>query len=145
MSRMGAAAAGTPGQIAAEYIPLEQYRTTAALGAELPYAGVNPYVSGIGGLMGGYNTTTGKSGGLGFILGAAGQFGGMALMASDPRLKTAIEKVGELEDGLGVYEYDYIWGGPRQRGVMADEVAELRPWALGPVIDGYATVNYGAL
>ena len=28
---------------------------------------------------------------------------------------------------------------------LADEVAALRPWALGPVVGGYATVNYGAL
>ena len=76
MGRMGAAAAGAPGQIAAEYIPLEQYRTTAALGAELPYAGVNPYVSGIGGLMGGYNTTTGKQGLGSSLIGALGAVGG---------------------------------------------------------------------
>lgn len=82
-----------------------------------------------------------------------GQFIG-ALLASDPRLKTNIEKVGEEPDGLGIYDYDYLpiegqiadYMPPgRQRGVMADEVAELRPWALGPVVDGYRTVNYGAL
>lgn len=68
-----------------------------------------------------------------------------ATVASDRRLKRDIERVGELEDGLGVYEYDYVWGGGRQRGVMADEVAQLRPWALGPEIAGYSTVDYGAL
>ena len=31
------------------------------------------------------------------------------------------------------------------RGVMADEVAALRPWALGPEVAGFATVNYAAL
>lgn len=71
--------------------------------------------------------------------------GSAAIMASDRRLKCAIVKLGELADGLGVYEWSYIWGGSRQRGVMADEVKKLRPWALGPVIKGYATVNYGAL
>ena len=55
--------------------------------------------------------------------------------------------MGELEDGLGVYRWNYIWDDPSVRfeGVMADEVEALRPWALGPVINGYATVNYGAL
>jgi hypothetical protein len=64
---------------------------------------------------------------------------------SDRRLKRNIEKIGEFEDGLGQYEWQYVWGGQRQRGVMADEVAELRPWALGPVVGGYATVNMEAL
>ena len=65
---------------------------------------------------------------------------------SDRRLKANIEKIGELDDGLGVYEFDYVWGGRRQRGVMADEVATLRPWALGPKTpEGYATVDYTAL
>jgi hypothetical protein len=64
---------------------------------------------------------------------------------SDRRLKRNIAKVGELDDGLGVYEFDYIWGGERARGVMADEVAELRPHALGPIVAGFATVNYEAL
>jgi hypothetical protein len=72
---------------------------------------------------------------------AAGQ---VAASFSDRRLKTNIEKVGEFEDGLGVYDFDYVWGG-RHRGVMADEVAELRPHALGPTFAGFATVNYGAL
>jgi hypothetical protein len=36
-------------------------------------------------------------------------------------------------------------GGPRMTGVMADEVAKLRPWALGPKIGAYRTVNYQAL
>lgn len=72
---------------------------------------------------------------------------------SDPRAKTNIEKLGELPDGLGIYAFDYL---PipeltdyipegRQVGVMANEVADLRPWALGPEIHGYQSVNYGAL
>jgi hypothetical protein len=28
---------------------------------------------------------------------------------------------------------------------MADEVAQLRPWALGPTVAGFATVDYGKL
>lgn len=101
-------------------------------------------VSGAGSYSKGDNSSNG--GGLGAALGA--------ILASDPRLKTNIEKVGEEPDGLGIYDYDYIEAeGPisalmpegRQRGVMADEVARIRPWALGPEIGGYMTVNYGAL
>lgn len=65
--------------------------------------------------------------------------------ASDRRLKTNIEKVGEYPDGLGQYEFDYIWGGTRQRGVMADEARVLRPEILGPQIAGYDTVDYSKL
>lgn len=65
--------------------------------------------------------------------------------ASDRRLKNNIELLELRPDGLGVYSFDYIWGGERQIGVMADEVALYRPDALGPLVDGYATVNYGAL
>lgn len=84
--------------------------------------------------------------------GLIGSIIGAAAMASDRALKRDISKVGELEDGLGVYDFDYRLDldpslpEGRQRGVMADEVAKLRPWALGPVRpDGYGTVHYGRL
>lgn len=118
--------------------------------------------SGLGGLWGNATTTTGSgtsttktSGSIFDSLLKAGANAATAIAAgSDRRLKTNVEKVGELPDGLGVYEFDYLPAGGeiaayvkpgRHRGVMADEVATLRPWALGPVIDGYSTVHYGAL
>lgn len=76
----------------------------------------------------------------------ASTVGGIAsIFASDRRLKRDIVKVGELSDGLGIYLCRYVMGKVRFLMVMADEVAKLRPWALGPVHAGYATVNYGAL
>jgi len=71
--------------------------------------------------------------------------GGIASIFSDPRLKRDIVKIGAFDDGLGIYEYRYVTKIKRVLGVMADEVAKLRPWALGPKKNGYATVNYGAL
>lgn len=73
-----------------------------------------------------------------------------AILASDPAVKVNVVKLDELHDGLGVYEYEYNqdnqhWGKGKQVGVMADEVAMLRPWALGPVIDGVQTVDYAKL
>lgn len=68
-----------------------------------------------------------------------------AASLSDRRLKTAVEKVGEFANGLGLYIYRYVWGGPLQWGVMAHEVAEKQPEALGPVINGFQTVNYAML
>ena len=88
--------------------------------------------------MAGY---TGALSGLGQI-GSAAVTGGFK--ASDRRLKTNIKLLGIRPDGLGVYSYDYIWGGS-DIGVMADEVAIFKPEALGPTIGGFATVNYGAL
>lgn len=89
------------------------------------------------------STSSGKSkNGIGGFLGSAAG----AAAASDRRVKTKIEKIGEYEDGLGKYRYAYVWAPDKMiEGVMADEVATLRPWALGPEIGGYATVNYGRL
>ena len=79
-----------------------------------------------------------------------------AIGASDVRVKRDIEKVGEYK-GLNVYKFKYKEGfGPNLNkeyipndneyiGVMADEVRDLYPEALGPEINGYMTVNYGAL
>lgn len=75
----------------------------------------------------------------------ASAIGGIASIFSDRRLKTDIEKLDELEDGLGLYAFRYIGTAIKRVGVMADEVAKLRPWALGPKIAGFSTVNYGAL
>lgn len=82
------------------------------------------------------------------LLGAGAQLGSAALMASERRVKRDIVKLGEEADGLGVFRYNYIWDEPHEMprfGVMVDEVETIRPWALGPVVDGIQTVNYGAL
>lgn len=68
-----------------------------------------------------------------------------SIFASDRRLKRDIVKVGEEADGLGIYEFRYLTSLKRVTGYMADEIAKLRPHALGPKIAGYATVNYGAI
>lgn len=117
----------------------------------LPQQAAGGYANNINSLLGRYATsnstgTNTQRGSIGSLIGSAAQ--SAAMMFSDKRLKTNIEKVGQEPDGLGIYEYNYAvnWlPQERQRGVMADEVAALRPWALGPEIAGYATVNYGAL
>ena len=118
--------------------------------ADIPYVGTAALNGQIRTASNGYGTTT-QSGGLGQALLSAGtQLGSAAIKASDRRLKTNIAKVGALKDGLGVYEFDYRdgdrFGHGRFKGVMADEVAALRPWALGPKIDGeFASVDYSKL
>ena len=74
------------------------------------------------------------------------QLGGAALLAptgtfSDRRLKTNIKKVGMADNGLNVYSYNYVWGGPTQLGYMADEVEKVVPNAVGES-QGFKTVNY---
>lgn len=90
----------------------------------------------------GQRSTGGRPSTLGSIASAAG---GIASIFSDRRLKRDIIKIGEEADGLGIYEFRYLTSIKRVVGVMADEIAKLRPHALGPKIEGYATVNYGAL
>lgn len=136
-------AASTAPQLEASQ--LAQLLQASGAGAELPYTGTNSLASSLAALFGG---GVQKGPGLGGqLLSAGAQVGSAALMASDRRLKENIEKVGEFDDGLGVYQWNYVWDEPetRQEGVMADEVAELRPWALGPEIAGFATVDYARL
>jgi hypothetical protein len=84
-----------------------------------------------------------KKDGLGGLVGAIGS----KIAASDPRLKENIIQIGYLEDGLPLYTYNYIWDDEdvRQVGVMAPDVAAMRPWAVGPKIGEYDTVDYGKL
>lgn len=82
-----------------------------------------------------------KAGGIGGIIGGAIAIGG-ALAFSDIRLKSNITRIGE-EGGFDIYEYDI--NGKRERGPMAYDVGLRAPYALGPVVGGYATVNYDKL
>lgn len=149
---------GVVGQGAASGL-LNSGATAKALqtrGTELNQGFFNNYLqqlaglSGLGLQAGGLVANTGQkstsTGGSPSTLGSiASTVGGIASIFSDRRLKRDIERVGEFPDGLGIYAYRYVMGAKRVLGVMADEVAKLRPWALGPERAGYATVNYGAL
>ena len=68
----------------------------------------------------------------------------VAMMYSDRRLKTNVRRIGTRDDGLGVYEFEYIWGGPKRVGVMADEVARVRPDAVVRIGEFHA-VDYAKL
>lgn len=77
----------------------------------------------------------------------AGNIAGMALYgkmkSSDQRLKTDIKKVGRM-NGHNIYEYYYVWGGPKQIGVIAQEVLKKVPEAVMK-IGGYLAVDYNRL
>ena len=66
---------------------------------------------------------------------------GGAAMMSDKRLKKNIKLVGKTEGGTNIYTYNYVWGGPTQMGVMAQEVEKDNPDAVIEIA-GYKAVNY---
>jgi hypothetical protein len=77
----------------------------------------------------------------------AGQIAGSFF--SDERLKRDVVEVGAFDDGLPIIDFNYRDGlglpEGRFRGVRAQDVALYRPHALGPSVNGYATVNYDML
>jgi hypothetical protein len=70
-----------------------------------------------------------------------GKAGGFNNLFSDIRLKKNIKKISTRSDGLNVYEFEYIWGGGRQVGLMAQEVQGVYPDAVSES-GGYLMVNY---
>ncbi|MFN7302360.1 MAG: tail fiber domain-containing protein [Bacteroidota bacterium] len=80
---------------------------------------------------------------LGMQYGAGGKMGqpGLSNIFSDRRLKKNIKQIGTRPDGLNVYEFDYIWGGDRQVGLMAQEVQGVYPDAVSES-GGYLMVDY---
>jgi hypothetical protein len=134
-----------PGLVNSQYAGIMPWLAANETAGRLPYAGVGA-LSPIIGLAQGSGTTTGtQSQAWGpALMAAAAQ---AAAAASDPRLKTDVKKVGQ--DGpLGIYEWTYRQDmgfelpEGRFRGVMADEVAVVAPWALGEPMHGYMTVRY---
>jgi hypothetical protein len=74
-----------------------------------------------------------------------GQVGsGVGRSFSDVRLKKNIKRIGKHRSGVGLYEYDYIWGGGKQIGVMAQELEQVRPDAVFEV-NGWKAVDYAAI
>src|SRR4051794_26205570 len=66
-----------------------------------------------------------------------------AMVKSDRRLKRNVVKIGVTAHRLNLYEYDIF--DRRQRGVMADEVAQVMPLAVSIGPDGFQRVDYGML
>lgn len=61
-TRMGQAAALTPGLVASELAPMEALLSATSLGSELPYLGARTLVQGTSALQSPYSTTTQKQG-----------------------------------------------------------------------------------
>lgn len=78
---------------------------------------------------------------LGGLFGLAGTLGGAALLGSDRRFKTDIERIGELPNGLPVYSFRYRKENRSTVGLMADDVEQVKPWAVH-YIRGRKFVDY---
>lgn len=89
-------------------------------------------------MMGGLFGLGGQA--LGGFLGSPAGSAAVAGMFSDARLKDNIEHVGE-ENGFPVYTFNYKGDDKRFIGVMAQDVEQIMPEAVGER-DGYKTVNY---
>lgn len=75
---------------------------------------------------------------MGGLFGLAGTLGGAAIM-SDARLKVGVVPVGRTPvDGIPLYAYRYVWGGPVHIGVMAQEALH----AAVMMDNGYLAVDY---
>lgn len=100
-----------------------------------------------GGLFGSLGSIAGA--GLGFFGGGglqgaalgANVGGSLGGLFSDRRLKTNIRSLAKGQNGLNIYSYSYVWGGPVHVGYMADEVEKVAPAAVGRRL-GFKTVDY---
>lgn len=93
-----------------------------------------------GGTSTGTATTSTPKGGVGQIVGAGLT---AASMLSDRRAKEDVKAVGKTFDGQTVYSYRYK-GSPQTRmGLIADEVQQDHPDAVGQHPSGFQMVDYG--
>ncbi len=120
---------------------------------QLPYAGIGN-LGQIGSLFGGFGTSSGtQPGGWGnSLMNAGASIGSALILASDPRLKTNLVRVGDWDsrgDGLGKWRWNWRSNpsGQTFEGVRSDEVEKLRPaaFAKGFVNGVYDGVNYAML
>ena len=165
LGQQSAAGVGTAGQAMGGNISnlLQQQGAAQAggiLGAASPFvqmaqlpmqmAGLNMMTggSGFGGLFSG-NPITQAANTYGTIPGSeqtlmlAQQDFGMPTY-SDRRLKRDVRRISTRKDGLGVYSFEYVWGGGRHIGLMAQEVINVYPEAVGSIGD-FMTVNYSMI
>lgn len=120
----------------ANYIGALQASNTAAMDAyKAQYQANSDMMSGMFGiptaLLGGWSSSPSGGAAITSALGAL----------SDRRLKEDIIKIGELANGLNVYSFRYLYDPLPRVGLMADEVEQIMPEAVGER-DGYKTVNY---
>jgi hypothetical protein len=113
-----------------------------------PFQGVN--YSGAATQQGQYdmNTFNAQQAANGGMMSGLFSLGGSAMMAgamSDKRLKKIIQRVGKLANGLNVYRFKYLGMPGVHTGVMAQDVARVRPDCVIQTSSGFMAVNYSKL
>ncbi|WP_222078861.1 tail fiber domain-containing protein [Rhizobium leguminosarum] len=98
------------------------------------------------------NSSSGNSGGggMGGGSGSSGSSGSSSSSSSsggwsDRRLKIDIRRLGTSAEGIPVYAFRYIWGGPLFVGTMAQDLLAIRPEAVIETASGYYMVDYDKL
>jgi len=72
----------------------------------------------------------------------AGEVNDPVFLVSDRRLKQEIRRLDTLPNGLPLYAFRYIWGGPTYVGVMAQDVIAVLADAVLRAADGFYRVDY---
>jgi len=116
-------------------------RAGGTLGRAAPFVSAMNLPSQFLGLQMGMGRTPGFGSLFGGAPAGAGVVTGGSQTISDRRLKTDVTRLATRSDGLGVYEFRYIWGGPAYIGLMAQEVQALYPDAVGRMGE-FLTVHY---
>lgn len=91
---------------------------------------------------GGFLSSLGQGIGMGSDLASLGMTAAKLFMMSDRRVKEDIKRVGKTDEGTPIYTYRYKWGGPRQMGVMAQDVEKTNPAAVKRHPFGIKMVDY---
>jgi len=110
--------------------------------AMAPYNALNQYMNTISGNYGGTTTQTTPKDNSG-MMNLIGTLGGAAIMASDVRVKENLVRDGDIK-GHPAYKFNYVGDSTPRRGVIAQEVEQTNPDAVGE-FGGIKHVNYGAL
>ena len=102
--------------------------------AQAPQTALSQYMANISGDYGGTSKSTPSA------LSSLGQIIGI-LGISDVRAKENITPVGKYK-GMNVYDFNYKWSPEKHRGLIAQEVEQVKPEAVGD-INGLKYIDYG--
>jgi hypothetical protein len=131
-------------QLGLQYLALQRMNATS------PWENLARYQQAVAGNYGGTNTAqmpwgdqlfNQMSGGLQAYNNQGGGFKMIESIFSDVRLKDNIERIGTHDTGIGIYKYTYKGSDEPQIGVLAQEVEQVMPEAVGEVA-GFKTVNW---
>jgi hypothetical protein len=159
-AQLGDATQQTAGQEAAyaQQLPINAFDALMSSGqVGLPQAGhYTPSQAGMANVLGAYELAGRQAqqayqadmANYGASLGGLFNLGAAALAASDRRLKRDVRRIGRHALGVAIYAYRYLWDGPDaplRIGVMAQELAPIRPDLVVDLGGGVLAVNYGGL